>query len=160
MFIHLEQKKKKKVDIKNLIKKFNPKYKILSINDVYSFYLRSSNLRKYYKYNILAFGELLHKLHPLAGQGFNMSLRDIKELIIIINNRINLGLELDNQVCFDFQKRTKNKNYLFSSGVDWIYEFFNFESKTKSNVISKSIFAIGKNKIINSFFQKYADRGI
>ena len=89
-----------------------------------------------------------------------MSLRDIKELIIIINNRINLGLELDNQVCFDFQKRTKNKNYLFSSGIDWIYEFFNFESKTKSDLISKSIFAIGKNKTINGFFQKYADRGI
>ena len=28
----------------------------------------------YYKDNILAFGDLLHKVHPLAGQGFNMSI--------------------------------------------------------------------------------------
>ena len=34
-----------------------------------SFELKSSNLRNYYKENILAFGDLLHKLHPLAGQG-------------------------------------------------------------------------------------------
>ena len=28
--------------------------------------------------NILAFGDMLHQIHPLSGQGFNMALRDIK----------------------------------------------------------------------------------
>ena len=56
--------------------------------------MRSSNLRKYYKDNILAFGDLLHKIHPLAGQGFNMSLRDIKLLSDIVDEKINLVLTL------------------------------------------------------------------
>ena len=34
--------------------------------------------------NILAFGDLLHKIHPLAGQGFNMTIRDMTNLIKII----------------------------------------------------------------------------
>ena len=40
----------------------------------------------------MAFGDSLHKIHPLAGQGFNMTLRDIKILSNIIQNRIDLGL--------------------------------------------------------------------
>ena len=147
-------------DIKNLIRKYNPGYSINKINDGGRFELKSSMLRKYYKNNILAFGELLHKIHPLAGQGFNMSLRDIKLLSKLIDERIDIGLDIDSSVCQEFQKKTQDKNYIFSTGIDWIYELFNFESKFNSNLIGKSINIIGKNKFINSFFKKFADSGL
>lgn len=154
-------KNKKSISyIKDLIKKYNPIYSIIKINDSNSFELRSSNLRHYYKDNILAFGDLLHKIHPLAGQGFNMSLRDIKLLSDLISEKINLGLDIDNSLIQDFQKLSKDKNYLFSTGIDWIYEFFNFQSKINSNLLSKSVSIIGKNKIINSLFKKFADIGL
>ena len=146
--------------VKNLIKKYNPIYSITKINNLSCFKLKSSNLRKYYKDNILAFGDLLHKIHPLAGQGFNMSLRDIKFLSELIDERINLGLDIDNTICQEFQKNLQDKNYLFSSGIDWIYELFNFESKFNSKILSKSINIVGKNKIINSIFRKLADSGL
>ncbi len=152
--------KKNNSEIKNLIKKYNPIYSIIKINDYNCFELRSSHLRKYYKDNILAFGDLVHKIHPLAGQGFNMSLRDIKLLSELINKKINLGLDLDSSICKEFQKNSQDKNYLFSTSIDCIYELFNFESRIKSNLLSKSINIIGKNKIINSFFKKFADNGI
>jgi 2-octaprenyl-6-methoxyphenol hydroxylase len=152
--------KKNSFDIKNLIKKYNPIYSIIKINDNNRFKLTSSNLRKYYKDNILAFGDLLHKIHPMAGQGFNMSLRDIKLLSNLIDEKINLGLDLDNSICSEFQKNSQGKNYIFSTGIDFIYELFNFESKIKSNILSKSINIIGKNKTLNSFFKKFADNGL
>ena len=65
------------------------RYKIVKINKINCFKLQSSNLRSYYHKNILAFGDLLHTIHPLAGQGFNMSIRDIKSLIKIIDYKIN-----------------------------------------------------------------------
>ena len=151
---------KNKADIKSLIKKFNPKYSITKINDCVRFKLKSSSPRKYYKGNVLAFGDLLHKIHPLAGQGFNMSLRDIKLLSKLIDERINIGLDLDGSLCREFQKKAQDKNYIFSSGIDWIYELFNFESKINTKLISKTINVIGKNKIINSFFKNFADSGI
>lgn len=147
-------------DIKNLIKKYNPGYSINKINDYSRFKLKSSILRKYYNNNILAFGDLLHKIHPLAGQGFNMSLRDIKLLSKLIDERINIGLDIDHSICHEFQKKIQDKNYIFSTGIDWIYELFNFESKINSNLLSKSINVIGKNKFINSFFKKFADGGL
>ena len=152
--------KKNSFDIKNLIKKYNPIYSIIKINDNNRFKLTSSNLRKYYKDNILAFGDLLHKIHPMAGQGFNMSLRDIKLLSNLIDEKINLGLDLDNSICSEFQKNSQGKNYIFSTGIDFIYELFNFESRIKSNILSKSINIIGKNKTLNSFFKKFADNGL
>ena len=147
-------------DVNNLIKKYNPGYIITKINKGGRFELKSSMMRKYYNNNILAFGDLLHKIHPLAGQGFNMSLRDVKLLSKLIDERINFGLDIDSSVCREFQKKAKDKNYVFSSGIDWIYELFNFESKINSNLISRSINVIGKNKIINSFFKKFADSGL
>ena len=150
----------KKIDIKDLIKKFNPKYQIKKIHKISKFNLKSMNLRKYYIGNILAFGDLLHKLHPLAGQGFNMSIRDINDLIEIIDNKINLGLPIDGNVCLEFQNKTKSKNYIFSKGIDFIYEIFNFESKTKNNFFSSAIKLVGKNKSFNKYFRKFADIGL
>ena len=67
-----------------MINKYNFKYKIIKMNKPDCFELKSMSMRSYYYKNILAFGDLLHKLHPLAGQGFNMSIRDINELSKII----------------------------------------------------------------------------
>ena len=151
---------KNNFDIESLIKKYNPIYSITKIYDCNHFQLKSSNLRNYYKDNILAFGDALHKIHPLAGQGFNMSLRDIRLLSNLIDKRINLGLDLDSSLCQDFQKNSQDKNYLFSTGIDYIYELFNIENKFNSNFLSNSIKVIGKNKMLNSIFKKIANDGI
>tara|TARA_B100001057_G_C22733597_1_gene904852 strand:+ start:20 stop:1102 length:1083 start_codon:yes stop_codon:yes gene_type:complete len=152
--------KKSSRDIKKLIKKYNPFYSIIKINDCSLFKLKSSYSRKYYNENFLAFGDLLHKIHPLAGQGFNMSLRDIKLLSDLIEEKINLGLDLDYSICYKFQKNSRDRNYLFSSGIDWIYELFNYDSRLNTNLLTKSISIFGKNKIVNSFFKKFADDGL
>ena len=143
-----------------MIKKYNTKYSINKIDQVSNFELISSNLRTYHHENIMAFGDLLHQLHPLAGQGFNMTIRDIKLLIDLITFRINHGLELDSSVCKDFEKTSRHKNYLFSTGVDLVYEFFNLESKINNSILSKSVKFFGKNKYANKFFTKLADEGI
>src|SRR6056300_405991 len=152
--------KKNNLEMNSLVKKYNPIYSIKKINNWSSFKLRSSSLRNYYKGNILAFGDLLHKIHPLAGQGFNMSLRDIKLLSDLIDEKINLGLDLDESICHEFQKKSQSKNFIFLSGIDWVYELFNIESKINSNLLKKSINIIGSNKVVNGFLQKFADSGI
>ena len=151
---------KKDIVLEDLIKKYNMKYKISKTKKFVSIPIKSSNLRCYYYKNIIAFGDLLHKLHPLAGQGFNMTIRDIKKINELIEFKNKHGLDLDSSICLDFEKITKSNNYLFSSGIDLIYEFFNLENKFNINVLSKSVKFLGKNKAINSFFIKYADNGI
>ena len=142
-----------------LINLHNPKYKIKKIKKISSIGLSSINLRSYYHGNILAFGDLIHKIHPLAGQGFNMTIRDIKTLLSIIKYKIDLGLPLDVSVNQEFEKRTKPKNFIFSNGIDFVYEFFNLESRLDSTALTKSVKFLGKNSSVNKIFTKIADKG-
>ena len=142
-----------------LFTRYNLKYKIKKINKTELFELKGLSLRSYYHKNILAFGDLLHRIHPLAGQGFNMTIRDIIALMKIIKNKISLGLPLDETVNIDFEKNVKHKNFIFSSGIDLIHEFFNLERKTKNSFLSKSVQIFGKNPSIKKIFTKIADEG-
>tara|TARA_Y100000591_G_scaffold116014_1_gene99181 strand:- start:2324 stop:3403 length:1080 start_codon:yes stop_codon:yes gene_type:complete len=138
---------------------YNSFYKVNNIGSIEKFTLNFSMLRKYTHGNILAFGDLIHRVHPIAGQGFNMTIRDIKVLSKIIDNKIGLGLPIDSSIADEFQRVTKHFNFLYGKAIDGIYEFFMFDNKIK-NSFSKPIF-----KILNSspFFKKYSnlfsDRG-
>ena len=96
----------------------------------------------------------------MAGQGFNMTIRDINILNKIIKEKTELGLSLDVSVNSEFEKISKHKNYLFSNGIDLIYEFFNFERKLDNNILGKSVKLLGKKPYLNKLFTRIADEGI
>ena len=89
-----------------------------------------------------------------------MTIRDIKILSEIIQNKIELGLQLDSAILTEFEKETKSKNFLFSNSIDFIYEVFNFDKKIQNKGFNKFLKIIGKNKTLNSYFIKLADRGL
>ena len=150
----------KKINISELICKYNFIYKIKKIQNINSVELKSRILRSYCHNNILAFGDLTHKIHPLAGQGFNMTLRDIINLTKIFEKKINLGLPLDKSINKEFEKISRHKNTIYANSIDLIYEFFNIERKLKNNLLSKTIQIVGTNFEINKILTKFADRGI
>ena len=158
--LDVKSRKFTNTEIVELINKNNQKYQIKNVFELNNFMLSSSSLRKYYHKNILAFGDLLHRIHPLAGQGFNMTIRDIKILSEIIQSRIEIGLLIDTSILYDFEKQARNKNFIFSNGIDFIYEFFNIEKKLKSKIINKTLKIIGKNNNFNNLLIKFADGGI
>ena len=157
--LETKNKKFKPNDVLDLINKNNPKFKIKKILEPTSFKLKSSNLRSYYYKNILAFGDLIHRVHPLAGQGFNMTIRDIKILSDIVQSKINLGLQLDSVTLEEFERNTKNKNFIFSNGIDFIYEIFNFDKNIQDKNLTKVIKFLGKNKGLMNSIIRLADRG-
>ena len=147
-------------EINKLIKNYNFKYEFVKINKIDYFKLKGLHLRSYHHKNILAFGDLLHRIHPLAGQGFNMTIRDIKTLINIVEKKVELGLSIDSSINQEFEKKQKHKNYLFSNGIDLIHELFNLERKTNNSFLSKFIQVTNKPSQVNKILTKIADRGI
>ena len=89
-----------------------------------------------------------------------MTMRDIKDLSEIIKNKIDLGLQLDVSILEEFQRKTKNRNFIFSSGVDFIYDFFNFDKQTKRKNINKILKLFGMNKSLMNSIIKIADKGL
>ena len=135
-----------------IIYKYSSEYKIYKISDVEAFNIKFLMLRNYFYKNILSFGDLIHKVHPLAGQGFNMTIRDIKSLSNIIEEYLNLGINDGQKIAEKFQEDNKHLNLIYGLGIDTINSFFKFDSKL-NNSFSEPLFKILKG---NKFLNKYA----
>ena len=151
---------KSRDEILKSFNKYNAFYDVKKISGFEKFGLSFVMQRNYVHKNILAFGDLIHRIHPLAGQGFNMTLRDIKNLSIIIDKKINLGLPIDISVANEFQKSTKHLNFLYGKAIDGIYEFFKFDNQLDYS-ISKPIFNIlNKNSTFKKFSNLFSEKGL
>ena len=134
-----------------IINKYSHKYKINRISEVEFFNIKFSVLRNYNFKNILSFGDLIHRVHPLAGQGFNMTIRDIKSLSHIIDKNINLGIDDGEIIAKKFQEKNKHYNFIYGLGIDTINSFFKLDNKM-NNKLSEPIFKILKgNKYLNNY---------
>jgi 2-octaprenyl-6-methoxyphenol hydroxylase len=88
-----------------------------------------------------------------------MTIRDIKILSEIIQNKIDLGIHLDSAVFDSFEKKTRHKNFIFSNSIDFIHEIFNIEKKIKNQSFNKVLKLVGKNKNVTNYLIRLADKG-
>ena len=154
---------KNKKTIKNLIK-----YKIediftkkkLKIKNLQTFEINLNLKTQYSRNNVLVFGEGIHSIHPVAGQGFNLVIRDIKKLNELISNNLKLGLQIKNSsILKDFYNSRSAENNIFGLGVDLTHLFFknkNFMKPLKNIVLNN----IGDNKIIKILSRSISDKGL
>ena len=142
-----------------LIKHYNRLYKIKNVDALQKFPINLSLSRNYFYKNILSFGDAIHKIHPLAGQGFNMTLRDAKILSQLINKNLDLGLSL-NTILEKFEKERKNSNFVFAMGVDFLHEFFKLNNKYKLKSIDSLFEFINKNIFVKNKLASFADKGL
>ena len=146
-------------DIFKLINNYNKNYLIKKFSKIEKINLKFFSAKNYFNGKILLFGDNLHQVHPLAGQGFNMTLRDLRVLLNEIQNNIDLGLALDNSIFDKFEKKTKHYNLIYSNGLNFIQEYFMLDNKFKNNYSDKLLNYIGKKKFINNLFIEAANKG-
>ena len=158
-FFNIHKKNLEKVLCKKLKLLLNIK-NIKIIEKIQSFPIKLNLKTKYFKKNILILGDGLHSVHPLAGQGFNLVIRDIKKLIELISKMSKLGLLFNSSFLLkDFYNARKPENNLFGLGINLTNIFFK-DSKyfsTVKKVILKNINNIG---FIKKITQSVADKGI
>ncbi len=111
--------------VKNKIEEILKGKQDITISNIQSYPIFLSLRRQYYQKNILILGEGLHTIHPVAGQGFNLVLRDIKKLKEIIKYYVDLGISIKNSYALnDFYNSRKPENTIMSLGVDATHAFF------------------------------------
>lgn len=85
------------------------------ITDISRFPLSLSYMRNYYNGRTVFVGDSLHFIHPVAGQGYNLSLKDIDALVSLFEKHRDLGLDIGSEVLFkEFQnvRKIDNKNMI------------------------------------------------
>ena len=145
--------------ILDIFKKYNSFYSLTHTSKIEKFNLGFEMLRNYTHNNILAFGDLIHRIHPLAGQGFNMTIRDIQIISKIVDKKISLGLPIDISVAEDFQDTTRHLNYLYGKAIDGIYEFFRFDNNINNSISTPLFKILNKNSVFKNYSNILSDKG-
>jgi len=142
--------------IKILLKK--PRIKIT--DNIQSFPINLNLKTKYFKENILILGDGLHSVHPMAGQGFNLVLRDIKKLSELISKTLKLGLLFKNSFLLeDFYHARKPENTILGLGINLTNLFFK-ENKYFAPMRKIILSNINNFKFIKKISQTISNKGI
>ena len=95
--------------------------------------------------NIVLLGNIAHNIHPIAGQGLNLSIKDIAVFVNQIKKYKSLGYKLNDQMALDeFETKRKVDNTVYSFGtflLDDIFSsnnnFINFTARTGLGLVEK-----------------------
>ncbi len=144
--------------IKNISSKF---YDLLDVSrTVEKFALTFEFLRKTALFRTIFMGDITHKIHPIAGQGWNMTLRDIDILIRDLREKINKGYDIgDTNLLKDFEKKTKTSNLLFAVSIDLIRKAFRAQSPAISSLRKKGFSLASQPEVMNKIIN-IADKGL
>ena len=108
----------------------------------------------------LFMGDITHKIHPIAGQGWNMTLRDINTLIKCLKKKLNKGFDIgDAEILKEYENKTKTSNLLFAVSIDLIRKAFSDHSPAVSQIRKQGFSIVSKPSIMNKIID-IADKGI
>ena len=132
----------------------------ISLGDIQSYPLKLSLKRNYYKKNTIILGDGLHVVHPLAGQGFNLILRDIEKLNALISKNLRLGLTIKNSnIPKDLSDSRKPENLLMGLGIDTTRRFFKsnkYLDPIKENILNN----FSRSELLKKFTKRVANLGL
>ena len=134
--------------------------KKINITNVQSYPLILNLKRTYYKNDTLILGEGLHTIHPMAGQGFNLIMRDIKKLKEVLRYYSDLGISIKSSAALeDFSNNRKSENIITGLGIDITHNFFKQNKLLEpiKKIILKNVL---KNNMIKKISKFISNQGL
>ena len=134
--------------------------KKINIKNIQSYPLTLNLKRTYFKKDVLILGEGLHTIHPLAGQGFNLVMRDIKKLQEVLKYYTGLGILIKSSSALeDFSSNRKFENIITGLGIDLTHNFFKRNKLLEpfKEIILKSV---SKNNTIKKLSKFISNQGL
>ena len=136
--------------LNNLFKKYVTK---LNIKNIQTQKLSFSYAKNMYQDKIVLIGNIAHNIHPIAGQGFNLTVKDISKIVYYITKYHSLGLDFNSkQVLESFSNSRKYDNFSFSFGTLAMENIFSNENNFIRNFTSKGLRLINRSKKLKKFF--------
>ena len=132
---------------------FSPINKINKIENKLSFWDLDLNtvLNPTSKRAILI-GDAAHSIHPLAGQGLNLSLRDCGSALNAIKSCLKFGNDLGDESILEFYKRERlPKNISMTAFTDLMFFGFTSTSNKTQSLLTKGMENLNKTNLKNIF---------
>ena len=163
-----------KVECEKILSKENPEYFICSqLNQFFSHInLHFSPIKKinkienklsYWDLNLnlvlnptssraILIGDAAHSIHPLAGQGLNLSLRDCVSTLNAIKNCLKFGRDLGDKSILKFYKSERLlRTISMTAFTDFMFFGFTSTSEKTQSLLTKGMENLNKTKLKNIF---------
>ncbi len=163
-----------KVECEKILSKKDPEYFICSeLNKFFSHIdLNFSPIRKinkienklsYWDLNLnlvlnptssraILLGDAAHSIHPLAGQGLNLSLRDCVSTLNAIKNCLKFGSDLGDKSILKFYKNERlSRTISMTAFTDFMFFGFTSTSEKTQSLLTKGMENLNKTKLKNIF---------
>lgn len=122
-----------------------------------SFKLELVVAEEYYSERVALLGDALHAIHPLAGQGFNLSLRDAGALTKLLRQQRALGLDLGSQhMLKEYRKLREVDNHIMIEATDKLNRLFSNDFIPVKLARRLGLRVVNKVSSFKNAFMRYA----
>jgi 2-octaprenyl-6-methoxyphenol hydroxylase len=105
-------------------------------------------------------GDAAHGIHPIAGQGLNLGLRDVGALVEVLGDGARLGLEPgDAQLLARYERWRSLDTFMVSAVTDGINRLFGVPGRLPSALRRLGMGAVQRTPMLKRFFMDEA-RGV
>ena len=102
-------------------------------------------------------GDAAHAIHPIAGQGLNLGLRDAAVLVEIMNDARAIGLDIGDQEALRRYSRWRRFDGMTMAAVtDGLNRLFVHDSEVFRMVRNAGLTAVNSSRPLKALFQKHA----
>jgi len=151
-----------KKEMNKLLNDYLPNFygKINIISKIKNWDLNLVKSNKYIDHRLLLLGDAAHAIHPLAGQGFNLTLRGLKKLFDIakessLNNK-DIGCD-ENLFKYNHTHYLDSKAIIFAT--DKLNILFSNSNFILRKIRSNGLYLFNKSKLVKNIFRNYASNG-
>ena len=125
----------------------------LKIKNIQTQKLNFSYSKTMYHLKTVLIGNIAHNIHPIAGQGFNLTVKDISKIVYYITKYHSLGLDFNtSQVLESFSNNRKYDNFAFSFGTLAMENIFSNKNNFIRNFTSYGLRLVNRSKKLKRFF--------
>ena len=122
-----------------------------------SFPLKAHLNSKFFEERSIYLGDSAHSFHPIAGQGWNLGIQDVKSLYKLTKKYNSLGLELGDEIfCKEFQKDNFFKAYRLYQITDKVDSIFKLDNTIFNQARFSAINLIESSKKLKNQISDFA----
>ena len=148
-------------NIEDISKEINKTFKnvtnFIEVTNLEKYKLNFEFVKKITSNSIVLIGDAAHSLHPIAGQGLNLSIKDIEELRNKIEHFKYLGYPLGNSIILEeYQNARLSDNTIYTFATNYLDEVLKSRNHLVNIISNMGILTIEKNNFLKNMIIRSA----
>jgi len=151
-----------KLSPKQFLDKFNKRYdnffgEIQHISDPIKFNLNIFSCYEFHNNKIVLVGDACQAIHPIAGQGFNLGVRDADILAKSLSEAKGLGLEIENELVLrNYSRKRVTDKFLLIQATHNLNKLFSINSRTIGFIRNVGLNLFNRSRFLKKHSMLYA----